>query len=53
MQYQVKEEENKFILLQEQQEIGYLKYHKEEDYVIQSIFIQEAFRGKRMCKIDF
>jgi|GEM_PF-4153618 len=55
MEYQIKEIENKYILVKVGNEIGYLKYSKDEydNYIIESIFISEEYRGKSYAKIIF
>ena len=53
--YEMKEENQKFILLKDAKEIGYLKYTKddEEDFIIESIFVNEEYRGDGYAKIIF
>ncbi len=52
MEFQIKEDKNNLILLKENQEIGYLIYKTDEegDYIIQSIIIEENYRGKGYAK---
>lgn len=47
MKYQVRNETDRLLLLQEDDEIGYLKYKidEEQDYIIESIFVNEKYRG--------
>ncbi len=55
MYYEIKEENQKFILNKEGKEIGYLKYSKdkENDFIIESIFVEEDYRGDGYAKIIF
>lgn len=55
MEYKIKEENQKFILIKEGNEVGYLNYTKdlEGDLIIESIFIKEEYRGEGYAKIVF
>ncbi|MFR2534021.1 MAG: N-acetyltransferase [Clostridia bacterium] len=55
MNYQIKEENQKFLLIEEEKEIGNLKFIKdvEGDFIIESIFIEEAYRGEGYAQIIF
>lgn len=55
MNYEIKDENQKFILIENQKEIGYLQYSKdtENDFIIEAIFVQEEYRGDGYAKIIF
>ena len=55
MEYYMKEDKLKFILLQNNQKLAFLKYcyDKDQDYIIESIFVEEAQRGEGLAKIVF
>lgn len=55
MEYEIKEENQKFILIIDKKEVGYLKYTKEldNDLIIESIFVEEAYRGEGYAQIIF
>lgn len=55
MEYQIKEEKEKFILMEKEKEVGFLKFSqdKENDYVIESIYVHEEYRGSGCAKQIF
>lgn len=55
MEYQIKEKEERFILIEEEKEVGFLKFSqdKEKDYVIESIYVHEEYRGSGCAKQIF
>lgn len=55
MDYEIKEIEERFILVKDEKEIGYLKYTKDldDDYIIESIYIEETYRGDGYAKMLF
>lgn len=55
MDYKIKEENEKFIITEEGKTVGYLKYTKDEegDFIIESIFVEEQYRGEGYAKIIF
>lgn len=55
MDYEIKEENRKLILRENDFDAAYLKYSEDEDkdYIIESIFVDEKYRGKGLAKIIF
>lgn len=55
MDYEIKEENRKLILRENNFDAAYLKYSEDEDkdYIIESIFVDEKYRGKGLAKIIF
>lgn len=55
MNYDIKDENQRFTLIKGEEEIGYLKYVKDidGDFIIESIFIKEDYRGGGYAKIIF
>lgn len=55
MDYEIKEENRKLILRENNFDDAYLKYSEDEDkdYIIESIFVDEKYRGKGLAKIIF
>ena len=55
MKFEIKKEKDLFLLIQENEEVGYLKYaeDKDKDYIIQSIVVNEKYRGKGCAKMLF
>ncbi len=55
MNYEIKEENEKLILVENNIEIAFLKYSEDsdKDYEIQSVFVDEKYRGKGLAKIIF
>ena len=55
MDYEIKEDNQKLILIKDGQEIGYLKYTKDldGDFRTESIFIKEEYRGGGHAKNIF
>lgn len=57
MDYEIKEENRKLILRENNFDAAYLKYsedeNKDKDYIIESIFVDEKYRGKGLAKIIF
>lgn len=55
MEYEIKEENQKMIVTKAQKVIAYLNYTKdaEGDFIIESIFVEEAYRGEGYAKIIF
>lgn len=55
MDYEIKEENRKLILRENNFNAAYLKYSEDEDkdYIIESIFVDEKYRGKGLAKIIF
>lgn len=52
MDYEIKEENRKLILRENNFDAAYLKYSEDEDkdYIIESIFVDEKYRGKVISK---
>ena len=55
MNYKIKEENQKLVLIEDEKPVAYLKYKKdsENDFVIESIFVEEEHRGSGYAKIIF
>ncbi len=55
MDYKVKEEKEMLILTENNIDVAYLKYTEDEekDFIIESIFVDEKYRGKGLAKIIF
>ena len=55
MDYEIKEENRKLILRENNFDAAYLKYSEDEDkdYIIESIFVDEKYIGKGLAKIIF
>ena len=55
MDYEIKEENRELILRENNFDAAYLKYSEDEDkdYIIESIFVDEKYRGKGLAKIIF
>ena len=52
MELKIKQKENILLLMQENEEVGYIKYAQDQDkdYIIQSIVVSEKYRGMGCAK---
>lgn len=55
MNYEIKEEEQKFTLICKGKEVAFIMYGKDEDgtLIISTIFVKEEYRGEGYAKIIF